>query len=199
MNRSTRPLTSAQARKKRPIRATQPSPQPMPTQTHSTFVTTDRREPPMASLRVVPVSTRGSSALWRVDLEIGGAAFVPRTEPRAERRVVTATLRRRARGRAEPLPFRPAWASQTFTPIRGPLVPRHRVLHRGRELEPLFVFPPDRRFVYFDQSYPWRCVGRIVVPGAIGSGVLIGPRHVLTARNKTVATATGRHGERIAL
>jgi V8-like Glu-specific endopeptidase len=49
------------------------------------------------------------------------------------------------------------------------------------ELDPLLVFPPDRRFVYFDQNYPWRCVGRIVVPGGIGSGVLVGPRHVLTA------------------
>jgi V8-like Glu-specific endopeptidase len=153
----------------------------MPAQTHSAFVVTDRREPPLASVKVVPVSTRGSSALWRVDLEIAGAAFGPRADPPAERRVVTPALRRRARGRSEPLPFRPAWADQTFTPIRGPLVPRHRVLHRGKDLEPLFVFPPDRRFVYSDQNYPWRCVGRIVVPGAIGSGVLIGPRHVLTA------------------
>jgi V8-like Glu-specific endopeptidase len=48
--------------------------------------------------------------------------------------------------------------------------------------DPTTIFSPDGRRAYYDTNYPWRCVVRIVTPrGWSGSGVLIGPRHVLTA------------------
>jgi V8-like Glu-specific endopeptidase len=47
---------------------------------------------------------------------------------------------------------------------------------------PTTMFPPEGRSIYYDTAYPWRCLVRITTPeGWAGSGVLIGPRHVLTA------------------
>ncbi len=54
---------------------------------------------------------------------------------------------------------------------------------RGVDLNPLVaIWPPETSNVYNDTSYPWGCVCRITTAaGRAGSGVLIGPRHVLTA------------------
>ena len=55
-------------------------------------------------------------------------------------------------------------------------------VRRGRErITPLSVSPPDGRWTYFDLAYPWGSVCKVEHAGAVGSGVLIGPRHVLTA------------------
>ncbi len=61
----------------------------------------------------------------------------------------------------------------------------------GRLIEPYYgVYGPDDRQVYYPSDYPWRCVGRVFVwtnwaSGGSwdwwGSGVLVGPRHVMTA------------------
>lgn len=64
------------------------------------------------------------------------------------------------------------------------LLPRQRkpvIRHRGQELDPLVIFPPDDRRIYQDTNYPWRCVCQVQSGSNGGSGVLIGPRHVLTA------------------
>ncbi len=49
-------------------------------------------------------------------------------------------------------------------------------LKRGEKM-PTTLFPPEDRLAYFDTSYPWGTVGRLST-GA--SGVMIGPRHMLT-------------------
>jgi V8-like Glu-specific endopeptidase len=48
-------------------------------------------------------------------------------------------------------------------------------------LDPLFIWGADDRHVYNDTNYPWGCVCRIVTAIGVGSGVIVGPRHVLTA------------------
>jgi V8-like Glu-specific endopeptidase len=48
-------------------------------------------------------------------------------------------------------------------------------------MEPLFIWDPDGRLIYNDPSYPWGCVCHIEGRFAAGSGVIVGPRHVLTA------------------
>jgi V8-like Glu-specific endopeptidase len=53
--------------------------------------------------------------------------------------------------------------------------------HRGREVDPLLVFAPDDRRTYNDRSYPWGTICRVVTAAGTGSGVIVGPRHVLTA------------------
>lgn len=42
------------------------------------------------------------------------------------------------------------------------------------------IFGPDQRKVYYSTAYPWRCVGKVESPLGSGSGVMIGPRHLLT-------------------
>jgi V8-like Glu-specific endopeptidase len=42
------------------------------------------------------------------------------------------------------------------------------------------IFLPDGRKVYYSTAYPWRCVGRVESAMGSGSGVMIGPRHLLT-------------------
>jgi len=42
------------------------------------------------------------------------------------------------------------------------------------------IFPPDDRVVFHDTSFPWCCFGRVDSPNGFGSGVMVGPRHLLT-------------------
>jgi V8-like Glu-specific endopeptidase len=90
---------------------------------------------------------------------------------------------------AQTKPMRPAWAAQSFQPRQassGAPRPSMRRLN-GRLGEPYYgVFGQDDRQVYYPANYPWQCVGRIFSSDGgdwyeRGSGVLVGPRHVLTA------------------
>ena len=78
---------------------------------------------------------------------------------------------------------RPAWIGACHRPARPRLegAPRRTLMHRGRELEALYVWGADDRRVYADTRYPWGCVCRVVTAAGTGSGVIVGPRHVLTA------------------
>jgi V8-like Glu-specific endopeptidase len=89
-------------------------------------------------------------------------------------------------------PFRPAWAGQTHQPRAAAEFPFRYTIRRrdGRIIEPYYgVYGADDRQVYWPGSYPWRCIGRIFTWNNFsqpnwtwwGSGVLVGPRHVLTA------------------
>lgn len=63
-----------------------------------------------------------------------------------------------------------------------PRAPRLVRRDEERDETPTTVFAPDGRSTYYDTRYPWRCLVRMTRPsGWSGSGVLIGPRHVLTA------------------
>jgi V8-like Glu-specific endopeptidase len=89
--------------------------------------------------------------------------------------------------------MRPAWAAQSVQSRRASETFIHTAKQRikGAQVEPYYgVYPPDQRQVYLPNSYPWRCIGRIFTwtnwAGGggwtwWGSGVLVGPRHVLTA------------------
>jgi V8-like Glu-specific endopeptidase len=47
--------------------------------------------------------------------------------------------------------------------------------------EPTAVFLPDTRYAFTDTAFPWRTCGRVATPGGSASGVMIGPRHMMTA------------------
>ncbi len=47
--------------------------------------------------------------------------------------------------------------------------------------EPGTIFAPDTRFVFSDTSFPWCTCGRVQTASGSGSGVMIGPRHMMTA------------------
>ena len=47
--------------------------------------------------------------------------------------------------------------------------------------EPGTIFPPDTRYVFSDTSFPWCTCGLVRTASSSGSGVMIGPRHLMTA------------------
>lgn len=77
----------------------------------------------------------------------------------------------------------PPSAGVAYKPKRARLPAPKKIYHRGRRLEPRVDFPPPGQPTYNDpNSYPWRCVCKIIDPfGAEGSAALCGPRHILTA------------------
>jgi V8-like Glu-specific endopeptidase len=78
--------------------------------------------------------------------------------------------------------YRPPWLATSYWPKRARIPKPPTVLHHDQRLEPVITYPPDERTIYNDRSYPWGCVCKITTAaGRVGSGVLIGPRHVLTA------------------
>jgi len=46
--------------------------------------------------------------------------------------------------------------------------------------EPTTIFAPDNRYTFNDTRYPWSTCGKVETPGGSASGVMVGPRHVLT-------------------
>ncbi|MEU5397778.1 trypsin-like peptidase domain-containing protein [Streptomyces sp. NPDC005963] len=80
-------------------------------------------------------------------------------------------------------PSRPSKDTEIrFAPQPLPDAQPARVVFAGQEADPLRVFNPDGRKTYNDRTFPWRCACRVSSgPRNVGSGVLIGGRHVLTA------------------
>ena len=76
--------------------------------------------------------------------------------------------------------YRPAWVGSAFKPQAAARMALPRLTHRSVGVEPMVIRPPDDRRTYDDTRYPWGCVCRVISAGR-GSGVLVGPRHVLTA------------------
>lgn len=80
--------------------------------------------------------------------------------------------------------------SKAFLPDHLDLRPTPRPLPKEFQLpvrdprkfgnEATTVFPPDQRFVFNDTAYPWSTCGRVDTPLGQASGVMIGPRHMLT-------------------
>lgn len=54
-------------------------------------------------------------------------------------------------------------------------------IDRSRELhQATTIFAPDDRYLFNDTAFPWCTTGRVDTPGGQSSGVMIGPRHLLT-------------------
>jgi V8-like Glu-specific endopeptidase len=88
-----------------------------------------------------------------------------------------------ARVASTPLePKRPEWVTSVVRPEKAPKPsPPPKLMHRGWPVQPLLVFAPDDRRTYYDWSYPWGNICKVVTGTGWGSGVIVGPRHVLTA------------------
>jgi V8-like Glu-specific endopeptidase len=77
---------------------------------------------------------------------------------------------------------RPPWVPFAPTPRTLRQTSIAQLVRHGTAVTPLRITPPfDNRRVYHDWSYPWGLVCKIESGQYGGSGVLIGPRHVLTA------------------
>jgi len=60
-----------------------------------------------------------------------------------------------------------------------PRIDALRKLKKG-ENQATTVFNPENRYIFNDTAYPWSSAGRVDTPNGTGSGVMIGPRHLLT-------------------
>jgi V8-like Glu-specific endopeptidase len=80
-------------------------------------------------------------------------------------------------------PFQPNWLDFQIKPSRPSIFnnTKRKLMHRGVELDPLFIWGNDDRKIYNDTRYPWGCACKIITNSGTGSGVIVGPRHVLTA------------------
>jgi V8-like Glu-specific endopeptidase len=88
----------------------------------------------------------------------------------------------------EPEGFRPKHLD--FKPIPPKLPKALEQPNRIRRLDlrpkgqmglPSNVFSPDDRYTFSDTSFPWSTCGRVDTAAGWGSGVMIGPRHMMTA------------------
>lgn len=65
--------------------------------------------------------------------------------------------------------------------------PFMNVLSRSKtERKATTVFWPEDRYTFSDTSFPWCTVGRVDTAGGMASGVLVGPRHLLTCSHAMV-------------
>jgi V8-like Glu-specific endopeptidase len=68
-------------------------------------------------------------------------------------------------------------------------------LPEGRDIRiATTIFPPENRQTFSDTSFPWCTTGRVDTAAGWGSGVMVGPRHVLTASHAVVWNDDGTSG-----
>lgn len=107
------------------------------------------------------------------------AIELPELEPYLLKGIARVSIKKLSARRIEPV--RPDWVASAPVPARAALPLRPKMRHRGNEVTPLLVFAPDDRRTYNDRRYPWGTICRVVTAAGTGSGVIVGPRHVLTA------------------
>ncbi len=78
--------------------------------------------------------------------------------------------------------------------VRRYLSPIKRKKSKRERTEATTVFPPEDRYTFSDTSFPWCTIGRVDTAGGQASGVLIGPRHLLTASHAMVWNADNSCG-----
>jgi V8-like Glu-specific endopeptidase len=79
------------------------------------------------------------------------------------------------------VPNIPEWFGASPNPIRAKLPRPPSLVLNGKEITPLTVFGAEDRRIYNDTRYPWGTICKVVTSAGTGSGVIVGPRHVLTA------------------
>lgn len=88
-----------------------------------------------------------------------------------------------------------------FHPLPDPLEDALKLNHRkpaGKlskgHMEATTIFGVDDRRVFSDTSYPWGTAGRVTTAGGSASGVMVGPRHLLTVSHTINWNADGSTG-----
>jgi V8-like Glu-specific endopeptidase len=127
----------------------------------------------------------GERGVWQVSLPPGAIVGIP---CRRAERVDPGSLGNLG-GRSQTEPYRPPWVGLAFHPrLAGSPQPVALRNIKGERVLPHYIYRGDRQIIY-PSGYPWHCVGRLLVWSDAshpsydysGSGVLVGPRTVLTA------------------
>lgn len=138
---------------------------------------------PQVRTRLVRVERGAGTPQWEVVVEIdgvraGGRALPPALAGKAtrigKRRVDEAKLAERLTG------FVPDHLGFSVAP--RDLLPARRTVRppTGRRRVATTIFGADDRRIFQDTHYPWSTVGLVQTNRGSGSGVMIGPRHLLT-------------------
>ena len=171
MGTDDRPLMPEELKRLEPEPATEPEPTGERV-IATAFLSGPNDLKPEVGTRLTRIDSARGVTSWQVDLTTN-LRDIAASPPHFELWPVDRAKRRRIRDGDD---YRPPWVRMLPSPKRV-RQSKQQVLRGDQELDPLTVFPPDSRNVYFDTSFPWRCVCKV----GSGSGVLIGRRLVLTA------------------
>jgi V8-like Glu-specific endopeptidase len=122
----------------------------------------------------------------RIDLVLRATDFETRLFPPLVKTINPARAKRLELGklpgrRVEHLAFR-ALPRQLPKALRQLNRVRRFDKHPGEDMGlPTTVFSPDDRYTFSDTAFPWSTCGRVDTAAGFGSGVMVGPRHLLTA------------------
>lgn len=179
--RDDQPLTPEEVARRHPVAPAEPPPAAGAVRLSSFLVAGGPGGPPQVTCAVVPVEGAGAPT-YRVDTVLkthGLSVPVPHATVPGTRLGPELV---RGRGVPKVVPaYRPPFLRQTYVPATRPVPPRRKLRAKGREVRPAYIANPDRRRVLTDTSYPWCTTGRVTTPSGSGAGVLVGPRHLLTA------------------
>lgn len=78
--------------------------------------------------------------------------------------------------------------------VRRYLAPIRKKPSKRERTQVTTIFPPEDRYTFSDTSFPWCTIGRVDTAGGQASGVLIGPRHLLTVSHAMVWNADNSCG-----
>lgn len=136
--------------------------------------------------QVAPVSGARLERLYRdIKLDLPPAELAHLFEPRKIHKFKRAFVdRMQLAGPHDPIPPRwPSWVSAVAN-VKAIEPPDEIIVRRnGKVVRPLVVSQPDGRETFTPHGFPWGCVCRIITGAGSGSGVIVGPRHVLTANH----------------
>jgi V8-like Glu-specific endopeptidase len=157
--------------------------------THSIFVTGNEKTPNI-NTKIVPLKSvkNGHELLnYEIRIEINGVYLGERTTPPSiDGKAITKQISKDELEKYDKL-FTP------FIPKHLPFVPSPQKLLEPYKRIPdkldkniryyTTIFAPDERQVFKDTSYPWSAFGRCETNHGPFSGVMIGPRHLLTCNH----------------
>lgn len=177
------PMTPQQLRDRIRPRAAQS--QQMRSLQHRFFVVSGT-EAPRVEVRAVPMRSSRTDGLteFEVVVELAGvragerAQHAPIHGKGFRRRLAPLKVAERERLLS---PFMPEHLALSTAPLH--FVEARKTIFAqldDRVKRPTTIFAPDERRVFQDTSYPWGTVGLVETPHGTGSGVMIGPRHLLT-------------------
>jgi V8-like Glu-specific endopeptidase len=142
------------------------------------------REPPRVQTRVVPIRQAEQGTDYEIVLEVAGVDAGARALPQCVKgTAVKPGELKMSRDEAERLltGFVPDHLGLSVRPqqLLKPFITIPRDPPRDRKV-PTTLFGNDDRRTFQDTNYPWSTVGLVETNRGSGSGVMIGPRHLLT-------------------
>jgi V8-like Glu-specific endopeptidase len=148
---------------------------------HRFHIAADRR--PKIKTRLQRVNRRDGKSHWEVIVDIagvraGGRALPPALKGKAtrvaKRKLPEAELAKRLTG------YIPRHLGFSAVPRARVKTFRHIRPVAGDRRVATTIFGTDNRMAFQDTTYPWSTVGLVQTNRGSGSGVMIGPRHLLT-------------------